>query len=420
MSRYAIRILIIVGSLAIIGILTVQLYFVNHSYQQENKQLDQSIRIALQQVAEKLFDYHESELPYENIIHQYSSNYYIVNINNIVDVEILEYYLTKEFESRGLDLDFEYAIYDCATDKMVYGNYVNLTDKELEERETKVFPKWDEYLYYFGIYFPNKKQLVADNLGVWYFITIIMLVVVIFFAYAMFVILRQKRLSEIQKDFIHNMTHEFKTPLTTILLSADVMNENGIINEPNRLQKYASIIKEQASHLHDQVIKVLNSSINDKAKLNLKTTEINIVDFVEETLHSFDARFQCEQVSLQINNNTIQEFIVKADPIHFKNMLINIIDNAVKYSNPPRKITVNISNNNKQKRLEIKDNGLGIEKKYTQKVFDKFFRIPTGNIHNVKGFGIGLSYVKNLARAHKWKIILESTKGQGTSFIINF
>jgi two-component system, OmpR family, phosphate regulon sensor histidine kinase PhoR len=418
-SRYAVKLVIIFGSLAIMGILSVQLFFIKRSYIREHEQLNQSIRIALQQVAENLFDYHESALPYENIIHQVSSNYFIVNINNTIDVKVLEYYLTKEFQSRNLQLDFEYAIYDCLTDKMVYGNYINLSDKDFDGRKEKIFPKWDEYIYYFGIYFPNKNKLLIDNLSIWYFISAILLVVVLFFAYSMFIILRQKRLSEIQKSFIHNITHEFKTPLTSISLSASVLGEKGVENDTERLRKYAQIIKEQAMHLHEQVLKVLQSSTMDNVRLELSLTEFELNGFLQDILNGFEARFKNDNARVTFVPSA-QEIIIKADKVHFKNMLINLIDNALKYSEGKPEIEIATMEEMGKHLLSIKDRGIGIDSKYIKRVFDKFFRVPTGNIHNVKGFGLGLSYVKQVVKAHKWKIILQSEPGKGTHIAIKF
>jgi len=418
-SNYTIRAILIFGILVIIGIISLQFGFVHRSYKQEDKQLDRSIRITLQNTAEKLSAYHEGSLPYDNIIHQYSSNYYVVNINNIIDVKVLEYYLVKEFERRNLKLDFEYAIYDCATDEMVYGNYVKLSDKEQVDREMKEFPKYDEYIYYFGIYFPNKKHLILENLSVWYFISSILFVVIIFFAYSMFVILKQKRLSEIQKDFIHNITHEFKTPLTSISLSADVLSEKDIITEPDRLEKYARIIKEQATHLHDQVLRVLQFSNNENLRARLKPTTIDLKEFIYEILNGFELRFKNENVQVDIDKAK-GKLSVSADKTHLKNVIINIIDNALKYSGTNPKINISLFKVHQYIILSIKDNGEGIDKKYSKKVFEKFFRIPTGNIHNVKGFGLGLSYVKSVAKAHKWKLHLISEKNRGTEIKISF
>lgn len=419
MSRYTIKVLIFIGSLAIIGILTVQLHFISRSLRQENKQLDQTIRIALQHVAEKLSAYHETSLPYENIIHQYSPNYYVVNINDIIDVKVLEYYLTKEFDTRNLKLDFEYAIYDCATDKMVYGNYVNLSEKASKERQDKVFPKWDEYIYYFGVYFPNRRKIVMESLSVWYFISSILFVVVIFFGYSMFIILKQRRLSEIQKDFIHNITHEFKTPLTSISLSADVLSEDEIINEPERLKKYAGIIKTQASHLHEQVLKVLHNSDNEDNKFQLKISDVDLNVLISEIIEGFEARINKENVTI-IFNRHLKNAVIKADKVHFKNSVINIIDNAIKYSGKKPVVDITLEKESHGILLTVKDNGKGIDKKYSKKVFEKFYRVPTGNIHDVKGFGLGLSYVKNVARAHGWKIKLISESGKGSAFRIFF
>ena len=417
MSRYTIRTLIILGSIAILGIISVQLYFIKRSYRVESRQLDQSIRITLQNVAEKLYDYHESSLPYENIIQKISPNYYVVNVNDVIDIKVLEFYLVKEFETRNLGLDFEYAIYDCATDRMVYGSYINLSEKDHKEREDKTFPKTEEYLYYFGIYFPNINKFILESMSVWYFISSILFIVVMFFAYSMFIILRQKRLSEIQKDFIHNITHEFKTPLTSISLSADVLQDKEILTEPERLMKYTSIIKEQAIHLHDQVLKVLQHATHENLGPSLKKERIELTGMIQEIVSGLDARLKKDNGMIHIHGEDETHYI-RADKIHIKNAIINLLDNALKYAAPNPVIEIVCRKENRFIVLTVSDNGPGIDKKYLSRVYDKFFRVPTGNIHNVKGFGLGLSYVKNVVKAHNWKIKLKSVRNEGTEISI--
>jgi two-component system phosphate regulon sensor histidine kinase PhoR len=243
MKRNTIRLTIILGIISIIGIIVVQVYLLQKNFSLKERQLNQSIQIALRNVAEILSEYNNSVLPYENVVYQYSSNYYLVNVNNIIDAELLEHYLIKELSKINLYLDFEYGIYDCHTDKMVYGNYVQMSDNNHVKKTRKNLPKYDEYIYYFGVYFPERQKYVLSDFVIWYILTAILLIVIIFFGYTQFVILRQKQLSEIQKDFIDNLTHEFKTPITSLKLSAEVLSDKEIINEPSRIKKYVSIIK---------------------------------------------------------------------------------------------------------------------------------------------------------------------------------
>jgi two-component system phosphate regulon sensor histidine kinase PhoR len=245
----------------------------------------------------------------------------------------------------------------------------------------------------------------------------VIIAALLFFAYAIFIILRQKRLSEIQKDFINNMTHEFKTPISTIGISANVLSNKEILNDPNRLANYAAIIADQNKRLENQIEKVLQVARIEQNKLNLKFEETDVHSLVSEVAENFNLNVKNLNGIIQMNLKA-ENYIVNADRLHLTNVVYNLLDNAVKYRKKEPLITIYTINKADDMILEIEDNGIGIEKKYIKKIYDKFFRVPTGNIHNVKGFGIGLNYVKNIIDAHKWKIKVESKPGEGSRFTI--
>ncbi len=417
MKRNTIRLTIILGIISIIGIVVVQVYLLQKNFSLKERQLNQSIQIALRNVAEILSEYNNTVLPYENIVYQYSSNYYLVNVNDIIDAELLEYYLIKELDKINLNLDFEYGIYDCHTDKMVYGNYVQLSDKNQVKKAKKNLPKYDEYIYYFGVYFPERQKYILSDFVIWYILTAILLIVIIFFGYSQFVIMRQKQLSEIQKDFIDNLTHEFKTPITSLKLSAEVLSDKEIINEPARIKKYVSIINEQSQKLLDQVDNILQMTNTDIRKLVLNKEKTNLHEVIQRVADSFNLRLRDKKGKISLNLNAQNPFII-ADENHLTNTLYNLIDNSLKYTVKDPRINVLTKTVNGKILLYIIDNGIGISKEYCNKVFRKFYRIPTGNIYNVKGFGLGLSYVKRIVSGHKWKIKIESNEGEGCKFII--
>ncbi len=256
MKNNQIRLVIILGVFAILGIVSVQVYWLRKAYDIKERQFNETIHTALQNVAKNLANVNDGNLSNENIISQLSSDYFVVNINDVIDANTLEYYLTNEFEKFQINLDFEYAIYDCGSNQMVYGNYVKIEDKGSEVPTTNL-PTYDEFTYYFGVYLPTKSNFVINNLRLSIVFSMILLIAVIFFAYAIYVILQQKRLSELQTDFINNMTHEFKTPISSISLSSNAMLRNPMIMNDPRLNKYTNIIKDQAERLNGQVEKVL-------------------------------------------------------------------------------------------------------------------------------------------------------------------
>jgi len=251
MKRSTIRFLILAGIITIVGTVVIQVYFLQVTFNYEQRKLDQKIQVALWDVVNKLYEFNNAQQIGFNPVYQYSSDYYIVNVNDFIDATILEHYLIKTFEQQNIQLSFEYAIYDCQTDKMVYGNHINLGEKLSNPLKIEM-PKHNEFVYYFGIYFPNRKKAVFGNFGLTYVISGVLILVTMFFGYALIIILKQRRFSELQNDVVNNLTHEFKTPLSSIILSSEVLNDDNIVNEPFRIKRYSQIIKEQANYLLQQ------------------------------------------------------------------------------------------------------------------------------------------------------------------------
>lgn len=409
---------VILGAFSVMGILAVQTFWVLRSWDLKDQEFDEKAQIALLNVAKDL-EKLGSPLPPQNLISQLSSNYYAVNINDIINANLLEYYLIKELELVGLKEDFEYGIYDCSSNKMVYGNYISYaSDKPSAVAKRDDLPSYDEYLYYFGVRFPSRTSHLLSSMRVTITFSILLLLTVLFFIYTTYIILRQKRLSEMQKDFINNMTHEFKTPISTIKLSANTFLGHPTIKADSRLMQYARIINDQNERLNSQVEKVLQLARieRDNFKLNkepivLHDLLIQIGETTKMKVHELGGH-----MDLQLNATTST---IKADKLHFTNLMHNLIDNAIKYSKEHPEITIKTSNENNYLRLSICDKGIGIPKDSQGKVFEKFYRVPTGNVHNVKGFGLGLYYIKNVVNTHGWKIHLESEEGQGTNIHID-
>ncbi|MEZ4951176.1 MAG: HAMP domain-containing sensor histidine kinase [Saprospiraceae bacterium] len=408
---------VILGAISVMGILAVQTFWVLRSWDLKDQEFHEKAQIALLNVAKDL-EKLGSPLPPQNLISQISSNYYAVNINDIINANLLEYYLIKELELVGLKEDFEYGIYDCSSNKMVYGNYITYaSDKPSAIGKRDDLPSYDEYLYYFGVRFPDRAGYLLSSMRVTITFSILLLLTVLFFIYTTYIILRQKRLSEMQKDFINNMTHEFKTPISTIKISANTFLNHPTIKSDERLMQYARIINDQNERLNGQVEKVLQLARieRDNFKLNPEKIDLNeILEQIGETTRIKVKDLGGELIlALQAKNSNF-----KADKLHFTNLMHNLIDNAIKYSENSPEITIKTKEENGSLRLSICDKGIGIPKDFQAKVFEKFYRVPTGNVHNVKGFGLGLYYIKNVVQAHGWRIHLESEEGKGTNIHI--
>jgi len=423
MTNRVIRRVVVLGALAIIGIISVQSYWVMQAWDSEQRGFQQSVQIALRRVAENLAAYDSIPLPSSGLVTRKSSNYYIVNINNIIDAGLLEYYLGLELESMALLVDFEYAIYDCSSNEMVYGNYCSPNpseDKELKKGLPSNLLTYDEYTYYFGVRFPSQTSFLLAQMPMSIFFTFLLFIAIIFFIYSMIVILRQKRLSEMQKDFINNMTHEFKTPISTIKVSSEVLLNSDFIKEDGRLHRYAKVIQGQNERLNRQVEKVLQLAAVEREGLRLQLESIDLHHLLEDTLIGIELKINAKEGQL-IQHLDASQPIIQADKLHLTNILHNLLDNSIKYCKKAPIIKVSTKEENRQIHLTIEDNGIGIRQEHQAKIFRKFYRVPTGNRHDVKGFGLGLFYVYNICRAHAWKIELESEWETGTriSIIIN-
>ncbi len=208
--------------LCISGITVTQLYWMRRAFNLKEDEFERTVNAALFNVAHQIFEINKTPSPAVNPVKQVSTNYFVVQINGEIDTRLLEFLLRSEFEKRNIKADFEYGVYDCSSKKMKYGNYIPLNASG-EKGTSRKLPTWNNYAYYFGVQFPNREAQLINQMGIWSFSTLVLLLVILFFSYSLFVILKQKRLSEIQKDFINNMTHEFKTPISTIAVSAEVL-----------------------------------------------------------------------------------------------------------------------------------------------------------------------------------------------------
>ena len=407
-----IRFVILLGVFCVLGIVGMQVYWLSKAWDVREKQFRQEIFISLSEVARKIAILHETS-PNINSVEELSPQYFVVNVNTEIDANVLEYYLKTEFQKKNLITNFEYGIYDCATDKVVYGKFVKMNQNDNNITQDKHLPKWDKFNYYFGIRFPQKTGFLLQELNIWLGLSAILGVVVVFFGYAMFVILKQKRLSSLQKDFINTLTHEFKTPISTISLATQTLSKVEILNQPERHLKYVTIIAEENNRLKNQVERVLQLARIEKEEIQLQKENIILDDFLVDFLKNWQEQFE---IILELN---AQNTTIFADKVHLGNIINTMLDNATKYVNKTPKIIIKtISKTEKNKKIilfSMEDNGIGIAQEHQKHIFDTFYRVPTGNLHNVKGFGLGLSYVKTIVRLHHWEISLKSKLNEGTA-----
>jgi two-component system, OmpR family, phosphate regulon sensor histidine kinase PhoR len=413
----SIRFIVILAILCIVGITITQLYWVRRAFDLKEAEFDRTVNAALFNVANQIFDINNTPSPAMNPVRQVSTNYFIVMVNGEVDAGLLEYLLKSEFEKRNIRYDFEYGVYDCSSEKMRYGDYISLQSAK-EKVTNKKLPAWNHYAYYFGVQFPNREAHLINQMGIWSFSSFVLLIVIAFFGYTLFVILKQKRLSEIQKDFINNMTHEFKTPISTIAVSTEVLKDPNIVHQPERLLNYTTIIEKENTRLRQQVERVLQMAKLEKEDIGLKKELVDIHQVVQDAIKNTSGALHERNGSVTCELNSTRSSI-EADKLHLTNVVYNLIDNAIKYCKASPHIIIRTKDVGKSLLLEIEDNGIGISPENQKRVFQKFFRVPTGNVHDVKGFGIGLNYVKTIIEAHKGNVRLVSNLGEGCIFKIS-
>ena len=413
MSRTTLRTVILLAALSIVGITFTQIYWVRKAFDLHENQFNRDVNTALVNVASKIFEINHTPSPANNPVTQLSTNYFVVLINGPIDESLLSFLLTAEFEKRNIKAEFEYGIYDCAEKCMVGGN--TISPKKTNVKASMEFPQWKDDGYYFGVQFPSIKANLISQMGIWGFSSAVLLIVIFFFVYTLFVILKQRRLSEVQKDFINNMTHEFKTPISTIAISTEVLKDPGIIHTPERLLNYATIIQNENQRLKQQVERVLQMARIEKEDVGLKKENADIHELIREAVKGTTLTLNEKKGSLTLEL-TATPSIASVDKLHFTNVIYNLLDNAIKYTKEVPRIIIRTKTDNNLILLEVEDNGIGVKEEEQQKIFHRFYRVSTGNLHDVKGFGLGLNYVKLIMEAHKGKIKVVSQPEKGSTF----
>jgi two-component system, OmpR family, phosphate regulon sensor histidine kinase PhoR len=415
MKANTIRMIVVLAALSVLGIVITQLFWVRKAFDLEDNQFDMRVNTSLREVARQLNELQDAPVPLAKSVLQLRQNYFVVMLNGHINTNTLKTLLKGELQKRGIETDCEYYIYDCHSEQMVFGDHIQLSKNDQGSMVEQNLPQWENQPYYFGVLFPDKNSSIIGNMGIWIFSSLVLLLVIAFFTFAMWVIFEQKRLAEVQKDFINNMTHEFKTPISTIAISAGVLQKPEIINNPKRLQQYATIIHTEAMRLKNQVERTLQMATMEDDAIKLTTEKVNIHDVILQAVESIDAIVQENDGEIVCNLQATHSTLLAADRMHLTNIIYNLLDNAVKYCENAPKIVISTQNIDNKIRIGIKDNGIGISKDHQKKIFDKFYRVPTGNVHDVKGFGLGLNYVRVVVAAHGGRVWAESSPQNGTT-----
>lgn len=333
-----------------------------------------------------------------------------------IPIEKISEILKSEFNNRNITIPFEFGLItdsviskksDYALDNLLQKTKynVNLFPNDIIQKNIRL-----------SVYFPEKEAFIYKSLNWLLFVSLVFsLIVLITFAYSIYFLLKQKKVSQMKSDFINNMTHEFKTPLATIAVAADSITNQKIIGKPEQIQYFVDMIKKENSRMNKQVEDILTIARMDKEEIEFKLEKINLHQIIKDALQSIQLQVEKKGGTLTSSLNA-KNPIATSDAFHFANLIYNLLDNANKYSYEKPEIIISTTNNQKGVVIIVEDKGIGMNKSVQNKIFEPFYRLTSGNIHNVKGFGLGLSYVKAVIIKNKGSISVFSEPGKGSRF----
>ncbi|MEO8823711.1 MAG: HAMP domain-containing sensor histidine kinase [Ginsengibacter sp.] len=420
--------------ISLLGIVFFQIVWIKQALQDKELQFEETIKMVTIQSAKDLEEERSKLSQFDNRKNAdllFPLQVFPTTIAHNFSVSEVSSIINKEFEKSNIkNLDFEFAVTttsmigDDLQSRNFYAAYSDTINNTAfifplaptnTSFATGLSPQ--ELLF---VVVPHIKNLVWKQM-VWMLIGAVVFTFVIFAAFFITIraLLRQKKLSEIKTDFINNMTHEFKTPIATISLAVDALKNEKVINDKSKMEYFSGIIKEENKRMNKQVETILEAALMDKREVRLQLIPLHAHELIRAAINNIELPVKEKDGLLETDFKSTNDLIL-ADDVHFTNIINNLLDNAVKYSKEDLKIKLTTCNFNSHFRIKIEDNGIGMNKETLNRVFEKFYRAHTGNLHNIKGFGLGLSYVKSIVDAHHGKIKAESTPGKGSCFTLDF
>ncbi len=339
-----------------------------------------------------------------------------------IDTTRLDSLITSELENYGIKADFKFAIFD----KMRSPEVISEENKDYIEQfvsdgyKCQLFPN-DPYsdINYLRVWFPNQRGYLVRSMWTNLALSGVLLIVIMFlFSFSIGTIYRQKKLSDIKNDFINNMTHELKTPIATISLACEAMNDPDMQKSQRAMQTYIGMINEENKRLGVLVENVLRTAIFEQGEMQLRINKVNLHEVIDQVIRNIEIQVKKKKGQI-IKHLDASNPIIEGDHLHITNVIYNLIDNGIKYSETEPTIEIFTRDELNGIAIDFKDNGIGISRENQRKIFDKLYRVPTGNVHNVKGFGLGLSYVKGVIEKHNGTVEVESEVKKGSTFTIH-
>ena len=392
----------------------VQLFWLKTDYSYEEKQFNTNVVKGIRGVFEDLEMNDNPATNLKQLIDNPGNNYFLFKADTIPQKDSLTFYLQHEFEDFNVLTDCIVGAYSSSAKKYIYTEYIPSAGSRYPVQPGNNLPVYTKTFDHILLYFPHRSKYIISEMNSWIISTIALLCTLIGLAISLFYFYRQKFLAEVQKDFVNNFTHEFKTPLAVMKIAADVLADESILQQPYRLERYSAIIKNQTEHLQNQVARLLRVASSENRNLPIEKEDIDAKLLVEQALSKVQPLIEQRNAKIELKSGVDSGALI-ADKAHLELAIVNLLENALKYSPDPY-IVVETGKAENDFFISVKDNGIGIEKKYLKNIFKKFYRVPTGDVHNVKGFGLGLNFVKRIIDAHDGKIKVYSLPGIGTEF----
>lgn len=419
MKKHNIALLIILTSISLAGIILIQIYWVRNAMQLQEEQFDNKVQLTLKSVVNRLFDERDQGAIDSTICGEHCDRRTFGVLTSINTVR-LDSLLNEEFGGMEISRTYAWGVYNPGCGTIFAGNAGKYKPELINtNHHVSLSCLYQSERLMLGVYFPEERNMLWLRIFPYMILAFILLGIVIFaFSYMIFSFLRQKKLSEMKNDFVNNMTHEFKTPISTISLASEMLLKPEVHESPARTLRYGNIIHDENLRLKQQVEQVLQIAVLDKGEYKLNYKEFDAREALTLCLKNFELTIRDKGGFIGKRFNATQN-IIYADYHHFVNMVNNLLDNAVKYSRGYPEIMVITKNNGGMFVVEVHDKGIGISSENLKYVFNKLYRVHTGNIHDVKGFGLGLFYVKTMAGAMGGLVKARSELKKGSIFEIH-
>ncbi|MCK5821678.1 MAG: HAMP domain-containing histidine kinase [Bacteroidales bacterium] len=420
LNKSSIRLLIIFTALSLMGLITTQVFWIKNALQLADQQFDNRVTIALQGALDEyvqLFQ-EDSEATIGGCLATCNlDDSFFINLLP----ETIDSLLLVHFSYHGLDLNYKLSVAKCSTGEILYSKgSIQGKQNSISTHRISLSCLKHEESHHLEVAFGSKHGFILTETISWLIASaIFLLIVVLSFAYIVLTIIRQKKIGQIRNDFINNMTHEFKTPIANISLASEVLMRNETKKSEQKIDQYAKIIYQENLRMKSQVERVLQVALRNRDDLTVHTEVTDIHSLIKEAVSHICLTDCQEGVKIEYLFKA-KSSVISIDPMHFTNIVHNLIDNAQKYSESNTEIEIRTKTDNNKIIIDFQDNGIGISAESQKQIFEKFFRVSTGNVHNVKGFGLGLNYVKTMVEAQGGKISLQSDLGKGSCFTIAF